>query len=78
MGWVSAIALLLAYVLVTRDPADAAGRRYPVLNLIGSTGLAVSGTAHAAWPSVALNVLWLAVGLATLNCRRWPLSDDLG
>jgi hypothetical protein len=38
-------ALLLAYGLVTRDPAQADGRGYLALNLAGSTCLAVNGGA---------------------------------
>jgi len=51
IGWAGAGALLLAYALVTRDPAASAARRYLLLNLAGSAGLAANGVVHGAWPS---------------------------
>ncbi len=41
LGWAGAAALLLAYALVTREPATPAGHRYLVLNLAGSAGWTV-------------------------------------
>jgi len=70
IGWAGAGALLLAYALVTRDPAAAAGRRYLILNLAGSAGLAANGVVHAAWPSAGLNLLWLAIALTALGRSR--------
>ena len=70
LGWAAAAALLLAYALVTRDPAAAAGRRYVVLTLAGAAGLAANGAIHAAWPSTALNLLWLALALLSLRRGR--------
>lgn len=67
IGWAGAAALLLAYALVTRHPAAAAGRRYLLLNLAGSAGLAANGAVHAAWPSAGLNLAWLAIALAALG-----------
>ena len=70
LGWVGAAAVLLGYAQVTRDPAVASGRHYLLLNLTGSAGLAASGATHAAWPSAAVNVLWLAFALDALRRRR--------
>jgi len=77
LGWTGAAALLLAHTLVTRHPAQAAGRRYLALNLAGSAGLAANGAAHAAWPSTALNLCWLTLGLSALTrLRRAPADHD--
>ncbi len=70
LGWAGAAALLLAYALITREPTTAAGHRYLILNLAGSAGLAANGAAHAAWPSMALNLLWLALALNALRRRH--------
>jgi hypothetical protein len=43
------------------------GVRYQLLNLAGATGLAVNGTFHHAWPSTALNLIWLGIGLIALR-----------
>jgi hypothetical protein len=70
IGWVCAAMVLVAYGLLTRDPATATGRRYVALNVAGSAGLAVNGVAHAAWPSAVLNALWLAFALIAVRQRR--------
>jgi hypothetical protein len=67
-GWAGAGCLLLAYALLSAGRIPA-GLRYQLLNLAGSVGLALNGVAHRAWPSAALNIVWLAVGLAAL--RAW-------
>ncbi len=72
IGWAGAGALLLAYALVTRDPAASAARRYLLLNLAGSAGLAANGVVHGAWPSAGLNLLWLVIALAALGRSRAP------
>ena len=70
LGWIGAAALLSAYAMVTRDPAEASARRYLVLNMAGAVGLAANGAVHAAWPSAVLNLLWLGFGLTAFSRRR--------
>jgi hypothetical protein len=42
------------------------------MNLAGAVGLAVNSAVNGAWPSVALNLVWIAVGAVTL--LRRPLG----
>jgi hypothetical protein len=75
VGWIGAAMLLLAYgLLAARRLAD--GRTYHVLNVLGAAGLTVNGAAHGAWPSVALNVVWIALG--ALAVRRLLRSGPSG
>lgn len=67
VGWLGAGALLLAFALLTAGRLPAGSTGYLLLNLAGSAGLALNGAAHAAWPSAALNLLWLAIGAAALH-----------
>ena len=76
VGWAGAGALLLAYALLSGDRATSTSRTYLGLNLAGAAGLAVNGAAHAAWPSTALNLLWLAIGLLALRRRSAPRVPD--
>ena len=66
IGWAGATSVLLAYVLLLRGSISANGLRYLSLNLLGSASLAVSTSAAHAWPSAAVNVIWLAIGIAPL------------
>jgi hypothetical protein len=69
IGWAGAVCLLLAYAgLATRRLE--AGVGYHVLNLAGAGGLAFNGAFHHAWPSAALNVIWLAIGVFALRGPR--------
>jgi hypothetical protein len=69
IGWAGAVGLLLAYAgLATRRLT--AGVRYHALNLVGAGGLAFNGAFHHAWPSTALNVVWLAIGVVALRGPR--------
>ncbi|GIH19465.1 CBU_0592 family membrane protein [Rugosimonospora africana] len=63
IGWGGAACLLLAYAGLSSGRLTA-GLRYQVLNLAGAGGLVVDGAFRHAWPSTALNVVWLGIGLA--------------
>jgi hypothetical protein len=71
-GWGGAGCLLLAYALLSAGRL-AAGVRFQLLNLAGSAGLLLNGAAHGAWPSAALNLVWLAVGVVAL--RKVPSRE---
>lgn len=72
VGWVGAAALLLGYGLVSAGRLDGRSTGFQVLNLVGSAGLLINGVWHDAWPSAALNAVWLVIGLMALGrLRRW-------
>lgn len=66
VGWLGAGSLLAAYALTSTGRLTGDGRAFQWLNLAGSAGLAFSSTVHGAWPSAALNAVWIVVGLGTL------------
>ena len=70
IGWVGAISLLTAYLQLLRRRTTADSHLYLSLNLLGSACLAVSTSEAHAWPSAAVNLIWLAIGIAPL-IRAW-------
>ena len=66
IGWAGAGCLLLAYARLSSGRL-AVGLRYHLLNLAGSVGLGCNAAFHRAWPSTAVNVIWLGIGLAALR-----------
>ncbi len=66
-GWAGAAALLLAYGLVSSGRLTGRSIRFQLLNLVGAVGLLANGVWHDAWPSAALNAVWLVIGVATLR-----------
>lgn len=66
VGWTGAILVLLAYALVTLNKIKLVGWQYPLLNIAGGAGLVLTAYTSEAWPLVALNGIWIAVGIVGL------------
>ena len=69
LGWVGAVCLLLAYFLVSRKKLAGDSRNYQLLNLVGGALLTTNSLYYGAFPSVAVNVVWIGMALLTL-CNR--------
>ena len=67
IGWVGAIALLIAYGMITAGKMKASGKRYQGLNLVGSAGLIVNSTWYGAYPSTFLNIVWIGIAVYALS-----------
>ena len=77
LGWIGAVALLVAYALVSRKRLEGDSSLYQVLNLIGSVTLMVNGFFYGAYTSGFLNVIWGSVALYTLwTVRSKPLNGS--
>ncbi|HNS03371.1 MAG TPA: hypothetical protein PKM78_13450 [Anaerolineae bacterium] len=69
-GWIGAILLLLAYALVSSRRLAGDSVRFQLLNLGGGVLLAANSAYHGALPSVAVNALWIGIGLIALYRAR--------
>lgn len=79
IGWAGALALLVAHWLLVTGRVGADGGPYLLLNAGGASGLALNGAVHAAWPSAALNLLWLGIGArATIPRHRSRSGRKIG
>lgn len=67
IGWIGATALLVAYGMISAGKMKADQTQYQGLNVVGSVGLIVNSTWYGAYPSTALNVIWIAIALWTLQ-----------
>jgi hypothetical protein len=72
IGWIGAAALLTAYWLVSTRRTDGAARSYQALNLIGSILVLVNSLYHGAYPSVAVNAVWIVIGVYALSIASRP------
>jgi len=72
-GWVGAALLVAAYAMVSTGRLQGSGLRFQLLNIVGGVALTVNTAYHGAWPSAALNVVWVVVGLGAL-VRRYRLA----
>lgn len=70
LGWIGAVCLLLAYFLVSRKRLAGDSLNYQLLNLAGGGLLTVNSLYYGAFPSVAVNVVWIGIALFTLSKRK--------
>ena len=70
-GWIGALLILGSYILVSLGKLEGRSATYQWMNVVGAAGFVVNSGYHGAVPSTALNVVWLAVGMATL----WSLAS---
>jgi hypothetical protein len=69
-GWIGAALLLTAYALVSSKRLEGGSVPYQLLNLGGGVLLALNSAYHGALPSVAVNAVWIVIGVATLITLR--------
>jgi hypothetical protein len=66
-GWAAAALLLGAYAMLSFGKIQARSRIYQVMNIVGSLGFIINCAYNNAWPSVALNVVWMGIGFYALR-----------
>ena len=66
IGWIGAIALLIAYGLISAGRMKSDGKKYQALNLVGGAGLIVNSTWYGAYPSTFVNVVWVGIAVVAL------------
>jgi hypothetical protein len=71
-GWAAALLILGSYSLLSFGKIQARAPLYQWMNIAGALGFIVNCTWNGAWPSVALNVVWMAIAIYALrrNARR--------
>ena len=67
LGWIGSILLIIGYWLNSKGKLNAQSLNYQLLNLIGSILLIVNTVHYGAYPSSALNVIWVVIGLIYIN-----------
>jgi hypothetical protein len=66
IGWVAALLILGAYGLLTAGRLNASDPAYQWMNVVGALGILLNSGWNGAVPSAALNVVWMAIGVAAL------------
>ncbi|MEP6883173.1 MAG: hypothetical protein ABJC66_00350 [Gammaproteobacteria bacterium] len=66
-GWSAAALILGAYGLLSFGKIQARSPLYQWMNIVGAVGFIINCTANGAWPSVALNIVWMAIGFYALR-----------
>lgn len=63
VGWVAAALMLSAYLLLTAGKVFASSRPYQWFNVLSGAGFIVNSGWNGAYPSAAINVIWMCIGL---------------
>ena len=70
IGWAGAALLLGAYALLSAGKVRAESMTYQLMNVLGSAGFIVNSGWYGAYPSAAMNLIWIGIGLYALRQRR--------
>lgn len=74
VGWIGAIALLLAYGAVSRGMTQGTSFRYQIVNAIGSGCLLLNSAYYRAFPSSFVNIVWIGIAIVTMIKYRDGLA----
>jgi hypothetical protein len=71
-GWIGASLIVGAYALLSSGKLTGDSKVYHYMNIVGAMGFVVNSGWNGAYPSAALNVVWLGIGSYALLQRRRP------
>ena len=66
IGWVGSILIIGSYFLNMQGKLDAKDTRYIWANLIGGACFIINTYFHAAYPSMAVNIIWVLIAISAL------------
>ncbi len=72
LGWIGTIVLIASFGGVSYGRIDGRSRAYQALNIVGGLLLAVNTAWHRAWPSVAMNIIWIGIAVGALAAGLTP------
>jgi hypothetical protein len=70
IGWVGAIALLVAYAMVSSKRLEANSGAYQLLNIGGSLLLAANTIFYGSYPSTFVNLIWAGIAVFSIATRK--------
>jgi hypothetical protein len=76
IGWVGAVAVLVAYFLVSAGRVAGNSVLYQSLNLSGGVCLILNTVYYGAYPSSGVNVVWVGIALYSLSRRNTHRSAN--
>lgn len=66
VGWIGAVLILTAYALNSSGKMKASDRSYQIMNVVGAAAFIINSGYNHAFPSAALNVVWMGIGIFAL------------
>ena len=66
-GWTAALLILGSYALLSFGKIQSRSSLYQWMNILGALGFVINCSWNDAWPSVALNVVWMGIAFYALR-----------
>jgi hypothetical protein len=70
IGWVGAVALLIAYALVSSKKLEGDSAAFQLLNVGGSILLAANTIFYGSYPSTFVNLIWAGIAIFSIAARK--------
>jgi hypothetical protein len=70
IGWLGALGVLAAYILLSLGRLEARSFGYQGLNVAGSVLLIINTVYYGAYPSAFVNIVWLGIAVYALARLR--------
>ncbi len=67
VGWAAAVMMLTAYVLLNNGRVTSKSKIYQWLNVLSGAGFVINSGWNGAYPSAAINVVWMGIALYGLS-----------
>lgn len=74
IGWLGAAAVLYAYFLVSTNRIKGDSLHYQFFNVFGAICLIVNTFYNHAYPSMVVNIIWIAVAFYAVLRNRVPVA----
>ena len=71
IGWIGAVTYLIAYGMVSAKKLEADSWAYQGMNMFAGTLLIINNFYLRAYPSTALNTVWVGIAILTLGRKFW-------
>ena len=75
-GWIGVALLLIAYALVSTRRLAGDSTIYQLLNVAGSILLIINSFFYGAYPSVGINIAWIAIALYALLWKKYSIKTN--
>jgi hypothetical protein len=66
LGWIGTMGTFAAYILLWRGKLGSDSLTYALMNTLGGIMGGCASAFYGAWPSVASNIVWAAVGVHSI------------
>ena len=76
LGWVGSFVLVLAYALLSSGKMKAESPWYQGMNIVGSLFLIINTVYYGAFPSTAVNVVWIFIGFYSIGRAKIQKAEN--